>query len=328
VPHAACPAAHGHAHTSASSIASRGGRRLSSIAGFKAKSACYDDLRKLGRAGSADLGSSGATADCPAGWASTATWAARSCGTGFIPLLEPRTLVHPGLPLRYLSPGPPFIRGHPLRYLRTGVARSTMASSARPGERAERPAPVAGQPGGAERVRHRRCPAAAWALVEFARTAGRVVKDPPTEEWSYVSVREILIAPSLTAIQAHDRGLFCDDNGELVSVGEGIVTLGERARILAEIERRTTLVRRAQDPSRIGQRTGDGRPPKYLFSGWIRSGPSSPAGTTDPTHSPGPRPQTRSSTKQTVRRPQTRGTRCLQAGRQCRRRLLRCRRTG
>jgi site-specific DNA recombinase len=80
-----------------------------------------------------------------------------------------------------------------------------------------------------------------------ARAAGRVVKDPPTEEWSYVSVREILIAPSLTAIQAHDRGLFCDDNGELVSVGEGIVTLGERARILAEIERRTALV-----PQRAG----------------------------------------------------------------------------
>jgi site-specific DNA recombinase len=112
-----------------------------------------------------------------------------------------------------------------------------------------------------------------------ARAAGRVVKDPPTEEWSYVSVREILIAPSLTAIQAHDRGLFCDDNGELVSVGEGIVTLGKRARILAEFERRTALVRSAQDPSRIGQRTGGGRPPKYLFSGWIRCGECGAAST-------------------------------------------------
>jgi site-specific DNA recombinase len=100
-----------------------------------------------------------------------------------------------------------------------------------------------------------------------ARAAGRVVKDPPTEEWSYVSVREVLIAPSLAAIQAHDRGLFYDDNGQLVSVGEGIVTLGERARILAEIECRSARVRSAQDASRIGKRTGGGRPPKHLFRG-------------------------------------------------------------
>jgi len=57
------------------------------------------------------------------------------------------------------------------------------------------------------------------------------------------------------------------------------VTLGERARILAEIERRTALVRSAQDPSRIGQRTGGGRPPKYLFSGWIRCGECGAAST-------------------------------------------------
>jgi hypothetical protein len=112
-----------------------------------------------------------------------------------------------------------------------------------------------------------------------ARAARRLVKEPPTEEWSYVSVREVLIAPSLAAIQGHDRRLFYDDNGELVSVGEGIVTLGERARIVAELERRSARVRSAQDASRVGKRTGSGRPPKHLFSGWIRCGECGAAST-------------------------------------------------
>ena len=74
-------------------------------------------------------------------------------------------------------------------------------------------------------------------------------------------------------------------------------------RVLAEPGR--GLVRHHRTPS---------HPPRHLHApsatSTPRSAPSSTAGTTAATPSSGPRPPTRSSRKPTVRRPQTRGTRC------------------
>jgi hypothetical protein len=78
------------------------------------------------------------------------------------------------------------------------------------------------------------------------------------------------MAPATAALHSHNRQLLYDPNGEPVSCGEGIVTLGERARILAELERRSVIVRKAQAGDRVGKRTGGGRPAKYLLTGFAR----------------------------------------------------------
>jgi hypothetical protein len=69
---------------------------------------------------------------------------------------------------------------------------------------------------------------------------------------------------------SHKGQLVRDDNGDTVSAGMGIVTLTERARIVTEFDRRGLTVRNAKDPERIGKRTGGGRPPKYLLTGFVR----------------------------------------------------------
>jgi site-specific DNA recombinase len=103
-----------------------------------------------------------------------------------------------------------------------------------------------------------------------ARLAGRRVRPLATRRWSYATVRAILLGPSLAALMSHKGQLVRDDNGDPISAGTGIVTLTERARIVADFERRGLTVRNAKDPERIGKRTGGGRPPKYLLSGFVR----------------------------------------------------------
>jgi site-specific DNA recombinase len=103
-----------------------------------------------------------------------------------------------------------------------------------------------------------------------AVVAGRRVRPLATRRWSNATVRAVLLGPSLAALMSHKGQLVRDDNGDPISAGVGIVTLTERARILAEFERRGLTVRNAKDPGRIGKRTGGGRPPKYLLSGFVR----------------------------------------------------------
>jgi hypothetical protein len=100
-----------------------------------------------------------------------------------------------------------------------------------------------------------------------ARRAGRRVKPLATRRWSYVTVRAILLAPSLAALMSHKGQVVRDDNSDPIFAGEGIVTLTERAQILAEFERRGLTVRIAKDPERIGERTGATR----LAMRWISS---------------------------------------------------------
>jgi len=98
------------------------------------------------------------------------------------------------------------------------------------------------------------------------------VKPLRTTRWSYIAVRSVLTAPVTAALVSHNRQLVYDDNGDPISCGEGILTLGERARVLAELERRRATVRNAQDVGRIGKHTGGGRPAKYLATGFARCG--------------------------------------------------------
>jgi site-specific DNA recombinase len=56
-------------------------------------------------------------------------------------------------------------------------------------------------------------------------------------------------------------------DGEPMSFGDPILTAGDRARILAEFERRTTVVYGGRNFGRIGGKTGSGRPARYLLTG-------------------------------------------------------------
>ncbi len=107
---------------------------------------------------------------------------------------------------------------------------------------------------------------------EEARAKGHRVKKPQTETWSWNGVKKLLSQPVLAGLVSHKRKLVYDEHGDLILAGEGIVTLAERARILAEMERRSTMVRNARRAERVGKRTGAGRPAKYLLTGFARCG--------------------------------------------------------
>jgi len=98
-----------------------------------------------------------------------------------------------------------------------------------------------------------------------AKAAGRPVRPLATRRWSYLTIRAILCAPSLAALISHEGQLVRDDKGDPIVAGTGIVTLTERIRILLEFERRGLNVRDARD----SERTGIGRPPKYLLTTFV-----------------------------------------------------------
>jgi hypothetical protein len=106
---------------------------------------------------------------------------------------------------------------------------------------------------------------------EEARGKGHRVKKPQTDTWSWNGVKKLLSQPVLAGLLSHNRKLVYDEQGDLVLAGEGIITLAERARIIAEMERRSTMVGNAKT-ERIGTRTGAGRPAKYLASGFAHCG--------------------------------------------------------
>jgi site-specific DNA recombinase len=85
--------------------------------------------------------------------------------------------------------------------------------------------------------------------------------------WHAHTVIRLLQAPSLCGWGRHKGSLVLSADGDPVSYGEAIITPGERAAVLAEVERRTTIVTAAKNFKRLGGRTGAGRPAKYLLSG-------------------------------------------------------------
>jgi site-specific DNA recombinase len=107
--------------------------------------------------------------------------------------------------------------------------------------------------------------------AEDARAARRRAKGPRGDSWYAATVRKVLSQPALAALVSHNRRLVYDENGEPISAGEGIATMAERARILAEFERRSVVVQNGA-VERIGKRTGGGRPAEHLLVGFVRCG--------------------------------------------------------
>jgi site-specific DNA recombinase len=87
--------------------------------------------------------------------------------------------------------------------------------------------------------------------------------------WTARAIGRILRNPSLVGWQRHKDKVVLAPDGDPVSFGEGILQPGEHARVLAELERRTALVRKSSRRE-VGTRTGGGRPARYLLIGMAR----------------------------------------------------------
>jgi site-specific DNA recombinase len=110
------------------------------------------------------------------------------------------------------------------------------------------------------------------AFAEEARARGRRAKEPTNRNWGYQTVKSVLTSPALAAVSLYEGKLVVDDDGEPIMFGQGLITLAERARILAEVERRTTIVRESRKVERVGGKTGGGRPAKYPVTGYAKCG--------------------------------------------------------
>lgn len=89
--------------------------------------------------------------------------------------------------------------------------------------------------------------------------------------WTVTAVRKILSNPPTAGLMVHKGSVVLDEDGEPIMVTDApIITMAERRRILARLERNVSVVRKP------GQRTGGkaspGRPPKFLLTGFIRCG--------------------------------------------------------
>jgi site-specific DNA recombinase len=107
--------------------------------------------------------------------------------------------------------------------------------------------------------------------AEDARAAGRRAKGPLGDSWYATTVRKVLSQPAIAALVSHNRKLLYNEHGEPISAGEGIATMAERARILAELERRSIVAQKGSG-ERVGKRTGAGRPAEHLLVGFVRCG--------------------------------------------------------
>ncbi|HKF00296.1 MAG TPA: recombinase family protein [Actinomycetes bacterium] len=116
---------------------------------------------------------------------------------------------------------------------------------------------------------------------EEARAKGHRAKGQESDQqpdWHAAAVRRVLSQPVVAALVSHKRQLVYDENGEPISAGEGIASLAERARILAELERRSLVVQEGA-AERVGKRTGGGRPAEHLLVGFVRCGECGAAAT-------------------------------------------------
>jgi site-specific DNA recombinase len=104
------------------------------------------------------------------------------------------------------------------------------------------------------------------------RAEGREPKQRPISSWwSTSAVSRVLRNPALVGWRRHQGRIVLGADGDPVSFGEGILTPGEHPRVLAEVERRTAIVRKSPTRTReVGTRTGGGRPPRHLLVGIAR----------------------------------------------------------
>jgi site-specific DNA recombinase len=114
-------------------------------------------------------------------------------------------------------------------------------------------------------------PAPAAAKAAQIRAEGREPTKGMSTWWSTQAVTRLLRNPVLVGWARHNGRIVLGPDGEPVSFGEGILTPGEHARVLVEMERRTAIVRQSPTKTReVGGRTGGGRPSRYLLVGIAR----------------------------------------------------------
>jgi site-specific DNA recombinase len=105
-------------------------------------------------------------------------------------------------------------------------------------------------------------------FYEEAMAKGYSAKRPPASSWSYLAVRGVLTSPALAALMSHAGRLCRGDDSESISAGVGIVTLDERAQIVAELQRRAAHAGKG----RAGRPGAGQAQPTYLLTGFGRCG--------------------------------------------------------
>jgi site-specific DNA recombinase len=111
-------------------------------------------------------------------------------------------------------------------------------------------------------------PAASKAAEMHAE--GREPRSRSDSPWHTTAVARVLRSPTLVGWHRHNGRIVLGSDGDPVSFGEGILPLGEHARVLAEMERRTSIVHSRNTKRAVGAKTGGGRPPRYLLVGLAR----------------------------------------------------------
>jgi len=126
-------------------------------------------------------------------------------------------------------------------------------------------------------------PSPAAAKAADMRAAGREPRARFDSTWRISTLSRILRNPALVGWQKHNGRIVLGPDGDPISFGDGILEPGEHARVLAELERRTAIVRESRTRTReAGSKTGGGRPPRSLLIGMARCGSCSFAMTSQP----------------------------------------------
>ena len=126
-------------------------------------------------------------------------------------------------------------------------------------------------------------PSPAAAKAADMRAAGREPRARFDSTWRISTLSRVLRNPALVGWQKHNGRIVLGPDGDPISFGDGILEPGEHARVLAELERRTAIVRESRTRTReAGSKTGGGRPPRSLLVGMARCGSCSFAMTSQP----------------------------------------------
>jgi site-specific DNA recombinase len=125
-------------------------------------------------------------------------------------------------------------------------------------------------------------PSPANSKIAEAQAEGRQSTRSPSS-WGESSVSSVLRNPALAGWQRHNGKTVVGPDGEPVSFGESILSPGEHAGLLAEMDRRTATIRKTGGKWReagekaggarwpkVGGKTGGGRPARYLLTGMAR----------------------------------------------------------
>jgi len=126
-------------------------------------------------------------------------------------------------------------------------------------------------------------PSPAAAKAADMRAAGREPRARFDSTWRISTLSRVLRNPALVGWQEHNGRIVLGPDGDPVSFGDGILEPGEHARVLAEFDRRTAIVRESRTRTReAGSKTGGGRPPRSLLVGMARCSSCSFAMTSQP----------------------------------------------